>query len=85
MQRQIENLLVGATLAFAASVLLPIANETLQTLTASGRKGAADLAGRTRSFLQLAREELEDIYAEAQFERIKRQLDTEIRLAGENI
>lgn len=77
-QKLIEKVIVGAALTMAASVLLPIAKNSLPGIIQSGRRGLGELGSRTRSMIQVAREEMEDIVAEAQFERMKRQFDQEI-------
>ncbi|MEW9670151.1 DUF5132 domain-containing protein [Ammoniphilus sp. 3BR4] len=73
-----EKIIVGAALTVAASVLLPIAKNTFPVLMKMGRDGASQLANRTKSSLQLAREEMEDIIAEAQFDRMRKRLDKEM-------
>jgi hypothetical protein len=80
IQKNIDKIIIGTALAAAASTLLPIAKATLQPLAASGMQVGASLFQRARSIVQLAREEVEDIIAEAQFERMKQQLDKEIAL-----
>ncbi|MFD0693951.1 DUF5132 domain-containing protein [Paenibacillus sp. GCM10027628] len=78
IQKNIDKIIVGTALTVAASALLPIAKTALQPLAAAGMEGGANLLQRARSLFQMAREEVEDIVAEAQFERMKRQLDKEI-------
>ncbi|MHB1653358.1 MAG: DUF5132 domain-containing protein [Desulfitobacteriaceae bacterium] len=72
------SLLTGAALGLTATTLLPVLKTTLRALTIVGVRGAIDLADSTKSTLKLAREEIEDIIAEAQFERMKNQLNEEI-------
>ncbi|MDQ0493410.1 MULTISPECIES: DUF5132 domain-containing protein [Paenibacillus] len=79
----INKIVVGTVLAFAASALLPIAKTTFRPLAEAGKQGGVSLINRGKSYLQLAREEMEDIIAEAQFERMKKQLDQEIALLDE--
>lgn len=74
----VEKMVVGAALSVAASALLPIARETLPLLMKTGRRGAEELFQRTKESAQRVREEIEDIVAEAQFERMKRKFDQEI-------
>ncbi|WP_231571113.1 DUF5132 domain-containing protein [Gordoniibacillus kamchatkensis] len=62
----------------AVSALLPIAKTTLKPLAQSGIQGATGLINRAKYALQVARDEVEDIIAEAQFERMKKQIDKEI-------
>lgn len=83
IQKHIEKVIVGTALAIAASALIPIAKSTLRPLAASGMQGGADLLNRARSVFQKAREEVEDIIAEAQFERMKRQFDKDIFMLEE--
>ncbi|UUZ95528.1 DUF5132 domain-containing protein [Paenibacillus sp. P25] len=78
IQKNLDKWIVGAALAVAASALLPIAKSTLRPLTSSGVQGGFGLLSRVRSVIQTAREEVEDIIAEAQFERMKKQLDLDI-------
>jgi hypothetical protein len=78
IQKNLDKLIVGAALAAAASALLPIAKSTLRPLLANGLTAGEVLMQRARSIVQIAREEVEDIVAEAQFERMKKQLDKEI-------
>ena len=78
MQKNIEKLIMGAALVAASSVIVPIARSTLQPLLASGLTAGEGLMKRARSYVQIAREEMEDIVAEAQFERMKKRLDKEI-------
>jgi hypothetical protein len=74
----VEKMILGAALSVAASALLPIARETFPLFIKTGRKGVGELIQRTKASVQIAREEIEDIVAEAQFERMKRKFDAEI-------
>ncbi|WP_223067179.1 DUF5132 domain-containing protein [Paenibacillus caui] len=76
--RNTEKLIVGTALAFAASTLWPIVKNTLKPLAETGMEGAASLTDRIQYALQVARDEIEDIVAEAQFERLRKQLDHDI-------
>jgi hypothetical protein len=80
IQKSLDKWIVGAALTMAASALLPIAKNTLRPMAATGLQGAMGLMRSTKSAIQIAREEMEDIIAEAQFERMKKQLDREIAL-----
>jgi len=80
IQKNIDKIIIGTALTVAASALIPIAKSTLQPLAAAGMQGSAGLLQRVRSALQVVREEVEDIVAEAQFERMKRELDKEIAM-----
>ncbi|MGW9527695.1 DUF5132 domain-containing protein [Paenibacillus terrae] len=80
LQNNIDKIVIGTALAFAASALLPIAKTTFRPLAEAGMQGGANLINRSKSYIELARQEVEDIIAEAQFERMKKQLDQEISL-----
>lgn len=77
-QKNVEQLIVGTALALAASALLPVIKTSLRPFSQHGMESVNGLISRTRSIVQYAREEIEDIVAEAQFERIKKQFDQEI-------
>jgi hypothetical protein len=78
IQKNIDKLIVGAALVAATSVILPIAKSTLRPLLASGLTAGEGLMNRARLYVQIAKEEVEDIVAEAQFERMKKQIDKDI-------
>lgn len=78
IQKNLDKIIIGTALAIAASALLPVAKSTLRPLAANGRQSGVNLINRARSFVQMAREEVEDIIAEAQFERMKKQMDRDI-------
>lgn len=78
IQKNLDKIIIGTALTVAASALLPIAKETFRPIVANGMQGGSSLFQRARSIVQMAREEVEDIVAEAQFERMKQQLDKEI-------
>jgi PHD/YefM family antitoxin component YafN of YafNO toxin-antitoxin module len=78
LQNHVQKVVAGIALAVAAPVLLPVAKNVLQPLAVLGKKGAGNLVDRAKYAVQIAKEEVEDIVAEAQFERLKRQLDREI-------
>jgi hypothetical protein len=78
LQSQVEKIAAGIALAIAAPVLFPVVKKVLQPVANLGVQGASALADKARYAAQLAREEIEDIVAEAQFEHMKRKLDREI-------
>jgi hypothetical protein len=78
LQKNLDKFIISAALAMAASTLVPIAKSTLRPIAASGLQGAAGLLSKAKTAVRYAREELEDIVAEAQFERMKKQMDKEI-------
>jgi len=77
LQKNLDKIIVGAALAAAVSALLPIAKSTFRPLLASSETGSG-IMNRARAMVRIAREEMEDIVAEAQFERMKKRLDQEI-------
>jgi len=72
------SLITGAALGLTATTILPIMKSTLLTLGIIGVKGTMSVVESTKSTLKLAKEEIEDIIAEAQFQRMSDQLDQEI-------
>lgn len=72
------GLITGVALGLTATTLLPVFKKSLLTVGVIGVKGAMSFVNGTKSTLLLAREEIEDIIAEAQFERLKDQLSKEI-------
>jgi len=72
------SLITGAALGLTATTILPIMKSTLLTLGIIGVKGTMSVVESTKSTLKLAKEEIEDIIAEAQFQRMSDQLDREI-------
>ncbi|BCJ88382.1 DUF5132 domain-containing protein [Effusibacillus dendaii] len=80
---KLKKVVTGVALTLAAPVVLPIAKNVLQPLLVLGRKGASELANRTRYAMEYTREEIEDFIAEAQFERMKRKFDRELGLTPE--
>jgi hypothetical protein len=75
-QKRIEKLTVISGLAMAISALIPVVKTTIVTIM--GQDGAKNLVNRAKSVVQYAKEEIEDIVAEAQFERLKKRLAHEI-------
>lgn len=73
-----NGLVTGVALGLTATALMPILKNTLVNLSIIGVRGAVCLVDRTKTTLKLAKEEMEDIIAEAQFERMKNQLDNEL-------
>lgn len=76
--RPVERIIVGTALVISSSVLLPIAKKTLSTVLRTGADTLSDTMSGVRTGLVLVREELEDIVAEAQFERLKNRVDEEM-------
>lgn len=72
------DLITGTALALTASALFPVLRDTLKPLTLVGIRGMVGVVDTARTTIALAREEIEDIVAEAQFERLKKDMDREI-------
>lgn len=75
-----SGLITGAALGLTAAAILPIVKSTLFSLSVIGVRGTMTLADNAKTTLKYAKEEVEDIIAEAQFERMKNQLSKEIGL-----
>ncbi|WP_407311715.1 DUF5132 domain-containing protein [Desulfosporosinus sp. SB140] len=72
------GLITGAALGLAATSILPVIKSTFLGLGVIGVRGTLSLYESTKTTIILAKEEIEDIIAEAQFERMKEQLSKEI-------
>ncbi|TCZ75483.1 DUF5132 domain-containing protein [Paenibacillus albiflavus] len=73
---RIEKWVIGAALAVAIPVLIPVIKESIYPLAVAGVKKA-------KSSVQLIKEEIEDIIVEAQFERMQQQFDQELIITDE--
>jgi hypothetical protein len=73
-----DKLTLTSAFTMAISGLLPIAKTVLAPIAIIGKEGTDNIVGRARTAVQYVKEEIEDIVAEAQFERLKKQLDKEI-------
>jgi hypothetical protein len=82
-EKTIEKWLIGAALTAAAPTLLPIVKNILRPLATTELYGSGDWIDRVKTTTQFIREEFEDIVAEAQFERMKKQLDLEMNKEDE--
>lgn len=76
----LEGILTGIGLSLAATVLLPVIKNTARPLTLAGIQGATLLGNEIKSGISYIKEEIEDIIAEAQFERMKKSIDKDIML-----
>jgi hypothetical protein len=74
----VEGIVTGVGLALAASVLLPAAKRVAGPLAVAGMQGVAALRDQVKSSVTYVKEEIEDIVAEAQFERLKNSIDQDI-------
>ncbi|KLU60772.1 hypothetical protein CEB3_c27450 [Peptococcaceae bacterium CEB3] len=72
------DLITGTALVVAAPALLPVLRDALKPLVLLGLRGVVGVVAAARTTFELAKEEAEDIVAEAQFERLKKEVDREI-------
>ena len=75
---KVDKITMNSAFSMVVSALLPIAKTVLAPIALIGKEGTENIVGRARAAVQYAKEEIEDIVAEAQFERLKKQLDREI-------
>jgi hypothetical protein len=75
---KVEKVTISSAFVMAISALIPVAKAVIAPVAMIGREGAENLIERARTVVQYAKEEIEDIVAEAQFERLKKQMDKEI-------
>ena len=73
-----EGIVTSVSIAVVASVLLPVIKEATRPLLISGIRGMESLTDQVKTCASYLREEVEDIVAEAQFERLKLSIDQEI-------
>jgi hypothetical protein len=74
MNVNVERIVIGTALLVAAPVLLPIVGAVGNI----GAKATATAWSGLRTTTRRVKEEVEDIVAEAQFDRIKKRVDKEI-------
>jgi hypothetical protein len=67
--KKMERTTISSAFGSAITALLPIAKSALAPIVIIGKEGADNLMSRAQSAVQYVREEIEDIVAEAQFER----------------
>lgn len=73
-----KNLAYGAGLALLAVLMYPTLRDTLHPVIAKAAQGFADLSERAQGFISSMREDMEDLVAEAEFEKLKQSIDSEI-------
>jgi hypothetical protein len=74
-QQPVEKRFFESRIATVGSLFC---KDVLQPLAAIGKQSLHDFLERTQYLVQLTREEIEDIVAEAQYERLRKKLDREI-------
>lgn len=78
MNFSLEGMVTGIGVAVAASILLPVVKSVARPVLTAGVQGATIIGNQVRSGVSYIKEEVEDIVAEAQFERIKRNIDRDM-------
>lgn len=78
MNINVERVVIGTALLAATPILLPIVKTTVEVAGNIGAKTAATAWSGLRTTTRMVKEEIEDIVAEAQFERLKQRIDKEI-------
>ncbi|KEO82218.1 hypothetical protein [Tumebacillus flagellatus] len=73
-----EGIVTGIGLTLATAVLFPVLREIAKPIAAAGVQSASSLSHQLKSGVAYVREEIEDIVAEAQWERMKKSIDLEI-------
>ncbi len=75
----IEGIMVGVAASVVGIMLTPVLKPRLQFLGNTLGEGFAAMSQNLRKWVETAREEMEDIVKDAQFERMKRSIDRELR------
>lgn len=81
---QLQGFLLGVGAATILMMVLPSAKQSLRPLAVSAVKGAMDVVDRFKTVLGEAGEGLQDLVAEAQFERLKEAPGTGIQSSGQS-
>lgn len=76
-RRNLQGFVVGSALAIVTTALYPVIKETLRPI-------ARDLTRQMKYFVVVTKEGIEDLAAEVKFERIRKSLDKEIAIEGDN-
>ncbi len=74
----LESIAMGVGIGLLATILLPVLKKQIRPATGAVATGATALTQGVRKWYEVTKEEIQDIVAEAQFERMKRSLDQEI-------
>jgi hypothetical protein len=80
----VEGVVTGIGLTLAASVLLPVVKQVARPLAEAGLQSAVLLGQQVKSGVSYLKEEIEDIVAEAQFERMKQSIDYDMEQGEEH-
>ena len=73
-----EGIVTGVGLTLAAALLMPVIRQVAQPIAAAGVQSVALVNQQLKSGISYIREEIEDIVAEAQWERLKQSIDRDI-------
>ncbi|MDB5084341.1 MAG: hypothetical protein JWN30_1227 [Bacilli bacterium] len=74
-----EGILTGVGVILAAAVLLPMVESVSRPLAQAGVQGVVLLGNRVKGGVALIKEEVEDLVAEAQFERMRKSIDRDMK------
>ncbi|PWI57716.1 hypothetical protein BM613_06940 [Sulfoacidibacillus thermotolerans] len=74
----VEGIAMGIGLGVLAVLLAPVVKRQIRPAGEAIASGIGALAQGARKWYEVTKEEVEDLFAEAQFERMKRSLDQEI-------
>lgn len=78
MRINLERVVIGGAMLLAAPVLLPIVKTTVRVAGSMGVRTANAAWIGLCTTARIAKEEVEDIVAEAQFDRLRKRVDREI-------
>jgi hypothetical protein len=85
MNINFERVVIGTALVVATPILLPIVKTTVGMAGDVGARTMTAVWSGVRTTARVVKEEVEDIVAEAQFERLKKHVDQEIYHQKESI
>jgi len=74
----------GMGAAILGLMLLPSLGKSIRSLTGKALEGTMDISERAQGIFDLAKEEFEDIMAEAKFNKIKESVTNEMEINGKN-
>ncbi len=74
----IEGLLLGIGIGVLGTILTPLVRQRVKPATDAVTGGLTALGESAKKWSEVAKEEVQDIVAEAQFERMRRTIDRDI-------
>lgn len=79
-----ESIVIGIGIGLFATILIPVLKKQLKPASAAVATGALAMSESARKWIEVAKEEVEDVVAEAQFERMKRKIGQELENIEDN-